>query len=111
MNAAALLKSTKLIPVVTIENPAHAVPFARALLAGGLNTIEVTLRTESALSAVKKIAKAVPRSYFRCGQRSISIPIPRGKRLRLSICRQPRRFANVACSSRYALPTRRCHCV
>ena len=43
------------IPVVTIERAADALPLARALLAGGLNVVEVTLRTPAALDAVRAI--------------------------------------------------------
>lgn len=48
------------IPVLTIENIAHAVPLASALVRGGLRTIEITLRTEAALDAISAIARAVP---------------------------------------------------
>ncbi|MFP6773937.1 MAG: bifunctional 4-hydroxy-2-oxoglutarate aldolase/2-dehydro-3-deoxy-phosphogluconate aldolase, partial [Alphaproteobacteria bacterium] len=48
------------IPVLTIENIAHAVPLASALVRGGLRAIEITLRTEAALDAISAIARAVP---------------------------------------------------
>jgi 2-dehydro-3-deoxyphosphogluconate aldolase/(4S)-4-hydroxy-2-oxoglutarate aldolase len=48
------------IPVVTIERAADAVPLARALLAGGLHIIEITLRTPAAFDAVRAIAAEVP---------------------------------------------------
>ncbi len=44
------------IPVVTIDNPARGVALARALSDGGLPVIEVTLRTEAALGAIRAIA-------------------------------------------------------
>ena len=52
---AALLRQT-VVPVVTIEDPAKAIPLARALSAGGLPLIEVTLRTDGALAAIRAIA-------------------------------------------------------
>jgi 2-dehydro-3-deoxyphosphogluconate aldolase/(4S)-4-hydroxy-2-oxoglutarate aldolase len=55
-----LLARTCVIPVLTIERTADAVPLARALLAGGLPVIEVTLRTAAALDAVRAIAAEVP---------------------------------------------------
>ena len=55
-----LLDVSPVIPVVVIENPVHAVPLARALVAGGVSIIEVTLRTPSALDAVRAIAAEVP---------------------------------------------------
>jgi 2-dehydro-3-deoxyphosphogluconate aldolase/(4S)-4-hydroxy-2-oxoglutarate aldolase len=48
------------IAVIVIERLDDAVPLASALLAGGLNVLEVTLRTPLALSAVAKIATALP---------------------------------------------------
>lgn len=48
------------IPVVVVDDPAHAVPLARALVAGGVSIIEVTLRTPQALDAVAAIAAEVP---------------------------------------------------
>jgi 2-dehydro-3-deoxyphosphogluconate aldolase / (4S)-4-hydroxy-2-oxoglutarate aldolase len=55
-----LLDLGPVVPVVAIDDVAIAVPLARALLAGGLRTIEVTLRTEAALPAIARIAEAVP---------------------------------------------------
>ncbi|GAB3179992.1 bifunctional 4-hydroxy-2-oxoglutarate aldolase/2-dehydro-3-deoxy-phosphogluconate aldolase [Nesterenkonia halophila] len=48
------------IPVVTVEDPETAVPLARALVDGGVPTIEVTLRTPAALEALRRIAAEVP---------------------------------------------------
>jgi 2-dehydro-3-deoxyphosphogluconate aldolase/(4S)-4-hydroxy-2-oxoglutarate aldolase len=56
----AIFRETKVIPVVTIEREADAVPLARALARGGLNVIEVTLRTPAAPSAIEAIARDVP---------------------------------------------------
>jgi 2-dehydro-3-deoxyphosphogluconate aldolase / (4S)-4-hydroxy-2-oxoglutarate aldolase len=47
------------IPVVTIDNARDAVPLARALLAGGLRIVEITLRTPAALDAIRAIAGEV----------------------------------------------------
>ena len=55
-----LLTLAPVVPVVAISDPATAVPLARALLAGGLPVIEVTLRTPSALEATRRIAQEVP---------------------------------------------------
>lgn len=45
------------VPVLTIEDAGKAVDLAKALAAGGLNILEVTLRTEAAIDAISKIAK------------------------------------------------------
>jgi 2-dehydro-3-deoxyphosphogluconate aldolase / (4S)-4-hydroxy-2-oxoglutarate aldolase len=55
-----LIATAPVIPVLTIERLADAVPLARALAAGGLSVIEVTLRTEVALDAVRAIIAEVP---------------------------------------------------
>src|SRR5882672_3423570 len=55
-----LVSKTPVIPVLTIERVADAVPLARALVAGGLPVIEVTLRTKAALEAIRAIAAQVP---------------------------------------------------
>jgi 2-dehydro-3-deoxyphosphogluconate aldolase/(4S)-4-hydroxy-2-oxoglutarate aldolase len=55
-----LLSLVPVVPVVVIEDLAHAVPVARALVEGGLPAIELTLRTPVALEAVRAIADAVP---------------------------------------------------
>jgi 2-dehydro-3-deoxyphosphogluconate aldolase / (4S)-4-hydroxy-2-oxoglutarate aldolase len=48
------------IPVLTVTELAHAVPLARALAAGGLRVLEITLRTPVALAAIEAMRKAVP---------------------------------------------------
>ena len=55
------------IPVVTIDALEDAVPLARALLAGGLRVIEITLRTPVALCAIEAIAKEVPGAIVGAG--------------------------------------------
>jgi 2-dehydro-3-deoxyphosphogluconate aldolase/(4S)-4-hydroxy-2-oxoglutarate aldolase len=59
-DATSLVTRAPVIPVLTIERAADAVPLARALVAGGLPVIEVTLRTKAALDAVNAIAAEVP---------------------------------------------------
>ncbi|MFD2205267.1 bifunctional 4-hydroxy-2-oxoglutarate aldolase/2-dehydro-3-deoxy-phosphogluconate aldolase [Kiloniella antarctica] len=54
------LEQAVILPVLVIENVEDAVPLAEALLAGGCNSVEVTLRSAAALGALEKIAKALP---------------------------------------------------
>jgi len=54
------LLTAPVVPVLTIGRLEHAVPLARALAAGGLPVIEVTLRTEFALAALRAIIAEVP---------------------------------------------------
>jgi 2-dehydro-3-deoxyphosphogluconate aldolase/(4S)-4-hydroxy-2-oxoglutarate aldolase len=58
---------TPVIPVVTISELEHAVPVARALLAGGLSVIEVTLGSAVAFAAVEAMRKAVPAAVIGVG--------------------------------------------
>jgi len=51
-----ILALAPVIPVVVIDNPAHARPLGAALLRGGLRVIEVTLRTPAALEAIREMA-------------------------------------------------------
>lgn len=55
-----LLDVVPVMPVVVVDDVAHAVPLARALVAGGLPAIELTLRTPVALDAIAAIAAEVP---------------------------------------------------
>jgi 2-dehydro-3-deoxyphosphogluconate aldolase / (4S)-4-hydroxy-2-oxoglutarate aldolase len=54
-----MLSLAPVVPVLTIEDEAHAVPLARALVAGGLRMLEVTLRTPAAEGAIRHIADEV----------------------------------------------------
>jgi len=53
------LRAVRIVPVIVIKDLAHAVPLAKALVEGGLNILEVTLRTDAALDAIKAIAAEV----------------------------------------------------
>ena len=55
-----ILRMGPVIPVIVLEEVAHAAPLARALVAGGVRVLEVTLRTPIALAAVRAIAREVP---------------------------------------------------
>jgi 2-dehydro-3-deoxyphosphogluconate aldolase/(4S)-4-hydroxy-2-oxoglutarate aldolase len=57
---AALFRQAVVIPVLTIEKVEHAVLLARALVAGGVRTLEVTLRTDAAVEAAKAMIAEVP---------------------------------------------------
>jgi len=63
----ASLNSVGIVPVVTIQDLAHAVPVAKALVAGGINCIELTLRSEVAEACLEKIAQEVPSMLIGAG--------------------------------------------
>jgi 2-dehydro-3-deoxyphosphogluconate aldolase/(4S)-4-hydroxy-2-oxoglutarate aldolase len=62
-----LLQRAPVIPVLTIEDVAHAVPLAEALVAGGLTVLEVTLRTPAALDSISAMRAAVPGAVIGAG--------------------------------------------
>ena len=54
-----VMQDAPVIPVIVLNDVAHAVPMARALVAGGIRMLEVTLRTPQALACMEAIAKEV----------------------------------------------------
>src|SRR3954464_5039160 len=64
---AALFKAATVIPVLTIERIQDAVPLARALVAGGVRMLEVTLRTPVAIEAAKAMIAEVPEAIVGIG--------------------------------------------
>src|SRR3954466_261922 len=62
-----LVKSATVIPVLTIERLEHAVPLAKALVAGGVRVLEVTLRTPVAIEAAKAMIAEVPDAIIGIG--------------------------------------------
>ncbi len=62
-----ILRASPIIPVITIERVEDAVPLARALVAGGITALEVTLRTPAAPAAAKAIAQSVPDAVLGLG--------------------------------------------
>jgi 2-dehydro-3-deoxyphosphogluconate aldolase/(4S)-4-hydroxy-2-oxoglutarate aldolase len=67
VNIRELLGAVPVIPVLTITELELAVPLARALTAGGLRVLEITLRTPVALAAIEAIRKAVPQATVGAG--------------------------------------------
>lgn len=67
MNIRAILALAPVIPVLTIERIEHAVPLARALCAGGLRVLEVTLRTPAGLPAIEAMRRGVPEAVVGVG--------------------------------------------
>jgi 2-dehydro-3-deoxyphosphogluconate aldolase / (4S)-4-hydroxy-2-oxoglutarate aldolase len=60
MNIRTLLALSPVVPVIVIHKLEHAAPLAKALVAGGLTVLEVTLRTPVALAAVEAMRRAAP---------------------------------------------------
>jgi 2-dehydro-3-deoxyphosphogluconate aldolase/(4S)-4-hydroxy-2-oxoglutarate aldolase len=67
MNIREIADLAPVIPVLTLDDLAHAIPVARALTAGGLRVLEITLRTSVALVCIETIRKAVPEAIVGVG--------------------------------------------
>ena len=73
MNTLELAAHGPVIPVIVLHRLADAVPLARALVAGGIQVLEVTLRTPVALACMQAIAREVPEAIVGAGTvRSVS---------------------------------------
>ncbi len=62
-----VMQDAPVIPVIVLNDVAHAVPMARALVAGGIRMLEVTLRTPQALACMAAIAREVPQAVVGAG--------------------------------------------
>ncbi|MFM8919502.1 MAG: bifunctional 4-hydroxy-2-oxoglutarate aldolase/2-dehydro-3-deoxy-phosphogluconate aldolase [Limnohabitans sp.] len=67
ITALQVMQDAPVIPVIVLNDVAHAVPMARALVAGGIRMLEVTLRTPQALACMEAIAKEVPDAVVGAG--------------------------------------------
>ena len=67
LTALDVMRDAPVIPVIVLNDMAHAVPLARALVAGGIRMLEVTLRTPVALQCIERIAQEVPGAVVGAG--------------------------------------------
>ncbi len=67
MTAEAVMKLSPIVPVIALENEEDALPLAEALLEGGINIMEITLRTHAGLNAIEIISKALPQMHVGAG--------------------------------------------
>ena len=67
LTALQVMQDAPVIPVIVLHDVAHAVPMARALVAGGIRMLEVTLRTPQALACMEAIATHVPEAVLGAG--------------------------------------------
>ncbi|MEZ5646492.1 MAG: bifunctional 4-hydroxy-2-oxoglutarate aldolase/2-dehydro-3-deoxy-phosphogluconate aldolase [Burkholderiaceae bacterium] len=58
---------SRVVPVIVIRDPSHAVPLAHALLEGGIDVMEITLRSATALQAIEAVARDVPEMHTGAG--------------------------------------------
>lgn len=62
-----ILRQGPVVPVMVIQKLEHAVPLAKALMAGGIRVLEITLRTPVAVEAIRAIRKDVPEAIVGAG--------------------------------------------
>lgn len=60
MDVLGRLAASGVVPVVVLDNAADAVPTARAMLAGGIDVMEITFRTAAAADSIRAVAAEVP---------------------------------------------------
>ena len=67
LTALQVMQDAPVIPVIVLHDVKHAVALARALVAGGIRMLEVTLRTPQALACLEAIAREVPEAVIGAG--------------------------------------------
>ncbi len=67
MTAREVMQISPIVPVIALENMDDAVPLAEALLEGGINIMEITLRTDAGLGSIEAISKALPQMHVGAG--------------------------------------------
>lgn len=67
MEIAEICRLSPVMPVLVVEDAADAAPLARALVAGGLRALEITLRTPAALDVIREMAAAAPEAVVGAG--------------------------------------------
>ena len=67
LSPATVFAASPVVPVMVIDDLAHAVPMAKALAAGGITVFEITLRTPVALDAIRAIREAMPDAWVGAG--------------------------------------------
>ncbi len=69
--------TSRVVPVIVLNDPKQAVPLAHALLEGGIDVMEITLRSDVALDAIEAVAKAVPQMHLGAGTVTRASDVPR----------------------------------
>ena len=85
----AMLRRAPVIPVLTVKDVEDALAQARALIAGGLTVLEITLRTPAAMAAVTALAKTFPQAFIGAGTIIEAEQIEAASRCRSAVSGQP----------------------
>lgn len=67
MDVKTIIHSAKVLPVLTVTNSEEAVALSRALAAGGITAVEITLRTAAAIKAISAVKQALPELLVAAG--------------------------------------------
>jgi len=67
---------SRVVPVIVLKDAAHAVPLAHALLEGGIDVMEITLRSGVALQAIEAVARDVPAMHLGAGTVTRAAEVP-----------------------------------
>lgn len=84
-----LLKQSKVVPVLELNDPDSAIPLAKALCAGGATVLEITLRTPAAFDVIASIKENVPEAFVGAGTVNTEKQIDRCKELNLDFMVSP----------------------
>ncbi|MCW5655324.1 bifunctional 4-hydroxy-2-oxoglutarate aldolase/2-dehydro-3-deoxy-phosphogluconate aldolase [Hydrogenophaga sp.] len=68
---------SRVVPVIVLSDVAQAVPLAHALLEGGVDVMEITLRSNVALAAIEAVAREVPQMHLGAGTVTRAAEVPR----------------------------------
>lgn len=68
--------TSRVVPVIVLSEEAEAVPLAHALLEGGIDVMEITLRSGVALRAIEAVARAVPKMHLGAGTVTRAAEVP-----------------------------------
>ena len=88
LTAKQVMQDAPVIPVIVLHDVTHAVPLARALVAGGIRMLEITLRTPAALECMRAICAEVPEAIVGagtvCNTRDVDACLEAGARFAVS---------------------------
>jgi 2-dehydro-3-deoxyphosphogluconate aldolase/(4S)-4-hydroxy-2-oxoglutarate aldolase len=102
VNIREIVRLAPVIPVLSVAEIAHAVPLARALLAGGLRVLEISLLTPAAFAAIEAIRKAVPDAIVGVGALTRSVDFAAAGRVGAQFGVTPGLTAELASAARGA---------
>jgi 2-keto-3-deoxy-6-phosphogluconate aldolase len=77
---------SRVVPVIALTDVAHAVPLAEALLAGGIDVMEITLRTPQGLACIEAVARNVPAMHLGAGTVTQAVDVAAGGQRRGALC-------------------------